>query len=459
MRLYLIILLLSCSICFSLDSCYRKQADNAALPIKQKSDSLIAAGKNYLSGPVDSLLSIAGKLAKASQSSGYKDPLVYANYYKGVYYWQKGNHKASMQFAVTSLAYADKWHVKRALPYIYQLIGNLHKENANYKLAFASADKGIDVAQALKDTAGLVSLLGLKAMFIHSYGFDKRKTYLDTSINLQIKALNLAQSRPAYQKLCTKLYDNIGQYYLDTKKDYDKTILFCTKGAESAIKNGQQRSLTYSYAWLGLAWYYKGDHNKGMQYLYKALQVARNLKEPYRVMEIYGHMYDCYFFSGDFKNAIAVGNISRKMHDSLQVISNEKQLEELQIKYESVKKDRAIAVLDNQEHRKDKVIILILFAILLSGMMWFVLFKRYNTVNRKKRQIETSNNQKDTALKNIAFIQSHELRKPLASILGLVNVIRADEYVTDPECLMKLEEATNQLDEIIHEIIREIESN
>ena len=57
---------------------------------------------------------------------------------------------------------------------------------------------------------------------------------------------------------------------------------------------------------------------------------------------------------------------------------------------------------------------------------------------------------------DIAFIQAHELRKPLASIMGIVNVIKAMDYKIDPECISKLDEASKELDAKIHAVLTHI---
>lgn len=56
-------------------------------------------------------------------------------------------------------------------------------------------------------------------------------------------------------------------------------------------------------------------------------------------------------------------------------------------------------------------------------------------------------------LKEIAWMQSHELRKPVASILGLMEVIKEDGYVATKEILLKMEEATLELDDKIKMIV------
>jgi hypothetical protein len=70
---------------------------------------------------------------------------------------------------------------------------------------------------------------------------------------------------------------------------------------------------------------------------------------------------------------------------------------------------------------------------------------------------------KNEKLLEIAFLQSHLVRRPVASVLGLIGLIKADNP-NDPvnlEMIPKLEIAAKELDTVIHEIVQktaEIES-
>jgi len=58
-------------------------------------------------------------------------------------------------------------------------------------------------------------------------------------------------------------------------------------------------------------------------------------------------------------------------------------------------------------------------------------------------------------LRKIAWQQSHEVRKPVANILGLIDLIQMDkEKIYEEVYLQYLKEATEELDEIIHSIVR-----
>lgn len=63
-------------------------------------------------------------------------------------------------------------------------------------------------------------------------------------------------------------------------------------------------------------------------------------------------------------------------------------------------------------------------------------------------------------MENIAWSQSHIVRKPLANILGLINIILEEEDSNDQEMLFKLlKESTEELDEVVKNIALKIHEN
>jgi GAF domain-containing protein len=77
----------------------------------------------------------------------------------------------------------------------------------------------------------------------------------------------------------------------------------------------------------------------------------------------------------------------------------------------------------------------------------------YKLLNEKMRQIE----QQNTALMDIAFIQSHEFRGPLSTLIGLMNVIKEEDYVNPKEYLIMMESVIDKLDEKIHIVVKSTE--
>jgi len=78
----------------------------------------------------------------------------------------------------------------------------------------------------------------------------------------------------------------------------------------------------------------------------------------------------------------------------------------------------------------------------------------YNAINISDLKLkEQQSIAKDESLKAIAFIQSHEIRRPVSSIIGLMNIFKASDYQSTREELMMLERAVLELDEKIRLIV------
>jgi len=77
----------------------------------------------------------------------------------------------------------------------------------------------------------------------------------------------------------------------------------------------------------------------------------------------------------------------------------------------------------------------------------------YKLLNEKMVQVAVQNK----ALMDIAFIQSHEFRGPLSTIMGIMNIIKEDNYESPKDYLLMMEKAVNALDEKIHVVVRSTE--
>jgi len=78
-------------------------------------------------------------------------------------------------------------------------------------------------------------------------------------------------------------------------------------------------------------------------------------------------------------------------------------------------------------------------------------------ITERKLQEEQINIQ-NAALTRIAIIQSHELRRPVASLLGIMELIKMEQKNESLDYLDILEHTVNELDEKIREIVKDSEN-
>jgi len=78
----------------------------------------------------------------------------------------------------------------------------------------------------------------------------------------------------------------------------------------------------------------------------------------------------------------------------------------------------------------------------------------YNAINISDLKLkEQQSNAKDESLKAIAFIQAHEIRRPVSSIMGLMDLFKAEDYTATKEELKMMELAVLELDDKIRAIV------
>jgi PAS domain S-box-containing protein len=85
------------------------------------------------------------------------------------------------------------------------------------------------------------------------------------------------------------------------------------------------------------------------------------------------------------------------------------------------------------------------------GKIIGVTFTAADITTLKKTQFKIF--EKEQSLHAIALIQSHEIRRPVSSILGLINVIKLNDYKAEEEALLLLEKAAQELDSKIKDIV------
>jgi two-component sensor histidine kinase len=170
-------------------------------------------------------------------------------------------------------------------------------------------------------------------------------------------------------------------------------------------------------------------------------------------MEIYDDISSCYESSGDYKDAFNYLSKYRWLVDSLQVRVNVKQLGELQIKYETAKKDEALALLNQANLQKSKQLQWLLGGAITFALLIIALVYLYRII-RHKNQVLTANNiqinEQSGKLQVLMKELHHRVKNNLQIVSSLLNL--QTNRVTDPEALAVLNASRQRIEamSIIH---------
>ncbi|WP_198171558.1 PAS domain S-box protein [Mucilaginibacter aquatilis] len=76
----------------------------------------------------------------------------------------------------------------------------------------------------------------------------------------------------------------------------------------------------------------------------------------------------------------------------------------------------------------------------------------------QRKQSEQKILEQNEALRKVAFMQSHQLRKPVASILGLMSLLKLEETEANSAILNMMEQAVQELDFTVRNIVKATET-
>jgi len=274
--------------------------------------------------------------------------------------------------------------------------------------------------------------------------------YLDKKYELSIQ--NLLKSIPLIEHSGTnmqkgRIFNNIGINYLSLE-DYSEALDNYNKALEYFVKDSSQRDIAMAYSNIGEVYNYMNERKKALIYLKKAVSLKRELNDKYGLEVALYSTANTYFADGNYKNAIlfAIESLEiakeidnhhdvindldllsrsyeadhqysqaykslkqlRNISDSIFSENNEKQLQELQTKYETQQKENEILLLKEKEkqtklERKMTIVGIGLLLIIFMLVLIFMFNKRKHEKQLLEKELEKKKIKEDELNKEVTF--------------------------------------------------------
>lgn len=319
--------------------------DNVALSLAYLGSTNRARGNNMAAGLyLDSASQMIDRVLITDSSYWpVRFAAVIANY-QSIYKNTMGQYEAGLQRSLEALTLFEKVGDTRSEAATLIAAGNIYRKLAQYPAAMLQFRRAAKAFNKLADqNAAGVSYEGIAMVFDDLHEIDSAKLYFD-------KALTIASAAGNNRVLGT-LYNNIGAMYYHAKA-YDRASEYYEKAF--AIRGGEEKATKYDYATaminLGQTDLKKGDMNKAAIHLSKGLNAAHELHaREYEKSALEG-LIEYHQAMKNFQQALAYQDTLLVVKDSLFVADSKTRIAEMQVKYETEKKEQEIALLQIESY-------------------------------------------------------------------------------------------------------------
>ena len=349
-----------------------------------------------------------------------------------VVYNEQGNYAKALEYDLKSLAFDQKAGIKSSVAGDYGNIANVYMSLADFPKALEYDFMSLKIFEELGDKNGIASNLGNIGNVYQAQG------KYEEALENNFKALEVFRQIGEKEGVANCL-GNIGVTYVQATTGKMPT-------AGKYIMAGSDANLS-----------------RGIEYLQQGIAASKEIGQLDNIIEFSKDLAQADSLSGNYREALINYKQYTKLKDSVYSAASKVQIAGLETRRALELKNKQIQI-DKLEvaQRRNERILLIIGLVFLALIIVVILRKFYIQVSmseqlakEKKEHLAHIKAQADV-LADIAYIQSHEVRAPIASIRGLVQLFNFKDY-TDPvnkQVIANVSEATESLDVVIKEVIR-----
>ena len=315
-----------------------------------------------------------------------------------------GNVYAALQTNIRILKVFEELRDSSSLSTIEGNIGELYNKIKNYKKAIPYLLHAHAYFKSKQDEYQQAqTALNLSSAYQDMKDVELARQYLDEAYAIFLR-------NEAYREQIESL--NYLAILMRESGQYDKSIGYYLQALKISEQTQSSREKANSQVGLGNIYVLLNDQRKAETYYLQALEIFKALDLKEEIAVCYKSLSAIKNKEGDLKAANTYLNDYLALKDTIGIIENKKQLEELGVKYETEKKEQEneLLVSANQIQAlalsKQKIILLVLIAVfVLIVVIALLLYSRYKAKQKALFLEEVANQEK---LRFKAMLESEE---------------------------------------------------
>lgn len=357
----------------------------------------LATAFNVEGYPNDSALEFANQALTLADKLHFVKGIASAHLNVGRYYKNKGENEKALDNFLHALNIAEKADSKIQLGDIYDVMGTFYRSSMkNTSKAIEYDKKGLIIREVIGDRYGMArSLSNLGS--IH-YDMDSTKTALqyfiaglDTMRKLNSDTLRKSR-RIIDERRSTEadVENNIGSAYADMLL-YDSAIEYYTEALKTYQILNSEEGRAFTDANIGNIYNMKGELDQGEKYLLEALAIANKINAKDIEALAYGYLAEGASKTSNYEKAYQYQLALTNLKDSMFNEASAKQVNDMQVKYDTEKKEKENQILALTVNRQKILTYAILLGLLLVAGLAFFMYRSYLVKQKANIALEEKN--------------------------------------------------------------------
>jgi len=385
-----------------------------------------------------------------------------------------GNFTMAIEYTVENLRYAEIKKDTFEILDSYSSLGNIYSSIEN----FPEAHRNLNMAYKLGKEINAVNLSS--TMNFIGRSFAKMGRY-DSARHWISEALKRELEFPQGEYTISYIYNNLAEVYFLEQK-YDDAQMYYALSMNLPEDRRSEFGMTFTLNGLARIYLKQKKYQKATEVILKSLGISKRNAYRDKSKEAYGILYEVYEAQNDYKNALYYYKQFNLYQDSIFSDDNVKFIANLKINYETERVQSENEILRKDAELKDArineqrsvtmgSIVTILSLVILLIILYLNFHQKRKTniflsssndnlekvVNERTRELTNTNTElirQNNQLEQFGYIIAHNLRSPVARILGLTNIINSNhfEMPRDKVVVDKIEHSALDLDTIIHDL-------
>lgn len=375
----------------------------------------------------DSCLFYAKTALNLSQKINYINGCGKAYNTIGSYYNGKGEYQKALANFIDGYKIYEKNKNRKAMSNLMNSIGNTYLGIDNQKKALEAYTQSYEVASQDSNTYMMgISSIGLGNIYL-------LKKDATQALYFFMRAKNVFEKPPVALYPLSVSYTLIGDAFIELNK-YEEAFVNFNKAVEQFKTLNNTYGIAATYQVIGEAYKKRKDLNKALDYFLKSFPIFEERKAYDDLKNLSLNISEVYKQQRNFEKALEYSDKYISYKDSVLSIEKNRQLLEVETKYETEKKEQQNLILKKQNDlsseriERQKIISYFIIGSLIISLLFGVFMYRVYFQKKKAHQLISKQKEQVEQKQSEIEFQKHVIELKQKEIVDSINYAKRIQY-------------------------------